>query len=291
MIDASKLTEGDYKLVRNIGLLFLLAIICFVALIIRNRREKRKSKKNIEVKKIVAPSVEPFRTNIKMGYKVLGVDYEVIKLLELGDEDEIKKTSNQAEKIFNSLKNKDKIFDAVELHNLEEKTGFEIETYLLIAYVTVFNKDGVITTEINEEPLSGLKKIEANINLHIGYRYGKLYQAISKKQTDIEENYNDFIKILMLENKLNYSKAESLIDDGISIYELGDTIIAEKIFDLVATIKTDLQPSTLSNFFRKIGDFYISKENKELALKWYKSGLSINPALGVKRLISQLENK
>ena len=274
-----------------LGLLILLVIAYFVALKIRNRREKRKNKKNIEVKKIVAPSVEPFRTNIKMGYKILGVDNEVIKLLELGDEDEIKKTSNQAEKIFNSIKNKDKIFDAVELHNFEEKTGFEIETYLLIACVTVFNKDGVITTEINEEPLSGLKKIEANINLHIGYRYGKLYQAISKKQTDIGENYNDFLKILMLENKLNYSKAESLIDDGISIYELGDTIIAEKIFDLVATIKTDLQPSTLSNFFRKIGDFYISKENKELALKWFKHGLSINPALGVKRLISQLENK
>ncbi len=272
-----------------ISILILLVIACFVALKILNKREK--SKKKIEVKKVFTTSATPFRTNIKMGYKILGVDYEVIKLLELEDEDEIKKTSNQAEKIFNSLKNKDKVFDAVELHNLEEKTGFEIETYLLIAYVTVFNKDGVMTTEINEEPLSGLKKIEANIDLHIGYRYGKLYQAISKKQTDIEENYNDFIKILMLENKLNYSKAESLIDDGISIYELGDTIIAEKIFDLVANIKTDLQTSTLSNFFRKIGDFYISKENKELALKWFKQGLSINPALGVKRLITQLENK
>lgn len=271
-----------------ISILILLVIACFVALKILNKREK--SKKKIEVKKVVTPSGIPFRTNIKIGYKILGVDYEVIKLLDQGDEEEIQKTSNQSEKIFNSLKNKDKIFDAVELHNLEEKTGFEIETYLLIAYVTVFNKDGVMTTEINEEPLSGLKKIEANIDLHIGYRYGKLYQAISKRQTDIEENYNDFIKILMLENKLNYSKAESLIDDGISIYELGDTIIAEKIFDLVATIKTDLQPSTLSNFFRKIGDFYISKENKELALKWFKHGLSINPALGVKRLITQLEN-
>ena len=189
-----------------LGLLILLVIAYFVALKIRNRREKRKNKKNIEVKKIVAPSVEPFRTNIKMGYKILGVDNEVIKLLELGDEDEIKKTSNQAEKIFNSIKNKDKIFDAVELHNFEEKTGFEIETYLLIACVTVFNKDGVITTEINEEPLSGLKKIEANINLHIGYRYGKLYQAISKKQTDIGENYNDFLKILMLENAIGPSR-------------------------------------------------------------------------------------
>ena len=272
-----------------ISILILLVIACFVALKILNKREK--SKKKIEVKKVVTPSGIPFRTNIKIGYKILGVDYEVIKLLDQGDEEEIQKTSNQSEKIFNSLKNKDKIFDAVELHNLEEKTGFEIETYLLIACVTVFNKDGVITTEINEEPLSGLKKIEANINLHIGYRYGKLYQAISKKQTDIGENYNDFLKILMLENKLNYSKAESLIDDGVSIYELGDTIIAEKIFELVSTIKTDLQPSTLSNFYRKIGDFYISKENKELALKWFKHGLSINPALGVKRLISQLENK
>ena len=271
-----------------ISILILLVIACFVALKILNKREK--SKKKIEVKKVVTPSGIPFRTNIKIGYKILGVDYEVIKLLDQGDEEEIQKTSNQSEKIFNSLKNKDKIFDAVELHNLEEKTGFEIETYLLIAYVTVFNKDGVMTTEINEEPLSGLKKIEANIDLHIGYRYGKLYQAISKRQTDIEENYNDFIKILMLENKLNYSKAESLIDDGVSIYELGDTIIAEKIFELVSTIKTDLQPSTLSNFYRKIGDFYISKENKELALKWFKHGLSINPALGVKRLITQLEN-
>ena len=89
----------------------------------------------------------------------------------------------------------------------------------------------------------------------------------------------------------DYARISTLLVLGQSFSKANDLDKMESAFNIIRRDQYDLSPVTISNFYRSVGEVYLELTNKEKALEWFKSGLTINPKLGVKKLIDKLENK
>jgi hypothetical protein len=89
----------------------------------------------------------------------------------------------------------------------------------------------------------------------------------------------------------NYARLETLFAFGEAFFNKKDFEKMSYYFDLIHNDRYELGETTVSNFHRLIGDIYLRHDNKTEGLKWYKSGLKLNPKLGVKKLIANLEKE
>jgi hypothetical protein len=89
----------------------------------------------------------------------------------------------------------------------------------------------------------------------------------------------------------DFARINTLFDLGHAFYKANDVIKMESVFNLIQTEKHDLSPSTVANFYRSIGEIYIELAQTDKALDWLRAGLTLNPKLGVKKLIDKLEKK
>jgi tetratricopeptide (TPR) repeat protein len=65
----------------------------------------------------------------------------------------------------------------------------------------------------------------------------------------------------------------------------------ENTFNKIRKRNYELSPSTVADYYRKIGEIYFELKQNEKSLDWLKAGLILNPKLGVKKLIDKLEKK
>lgn len=61
-------------------------------------------------------------------------------------------------------------------------------------------------------------------------------------------------------------------------------------FNLLRDLSYDLSPATITGFYKLIAEIYLSSNDPQTALSWYKNGLEINPKFAVKNIIKKLES-
>jgi hypothetical protein len=82
------------------------------------------------------------------------------------------------------------------------------------------------------------------------------------------------------------------------LYQLGNAFMQSNALDKMAyyfgyiyNSQFELSPNTVSDYVRYAGEDYYKIGNLTEALKFLKKGIELNPKLGVKKLISEIENK
>jgi tetratricopeptide (TPR) repeat protein len=241
------------------------------------------------------------KINISSKGEFVGIDYDFINLLHFTSEKEREEYIEQIKKTLSYLKIEEGMDSAEAYQKLtdyiytsqEVTMPFLTESLLFKSYtVTKTVKSGV--TEIEEDS----KGIESSGLEKIKYYYPALKFCNINLKRKIDDNFFDFkFEEQLLEDTLqkndlyNYARIESLFAFGNAYFNANDIIMMNKIFDRICSEKYDLSESTIANFYRQIGEIYAALNNNEKAIDWLKMGLKLNPKLGVKKLLANLESK
>ena len=60
-------------------------------------------------------------------------------------------------------------------------------------------------------------------------------------------------------------------------------------YDKILSADFDLSPNTIADFVRAAGEDFYKIGNLPEALKYFKKGLDLNPKLGVKKVVNEIE--
>jgi hypothetical protein len=136
---------------------------------------------------------------------------------------------------------------------------------------------------------SGSQKINSYYSA-LSFATENLKRKINHKFYDFQFEENLINETLSKNNHADFARLNSLFDLGFSFYKSKDLIKMENYFNVIRKEEYDLSPVTVSNYFRSIGEIYIELIDNNKALEWFRAGLILNPKLGVKKQINQLEN-
>jgi tetratricopeptide (TPR) repeat protein len=77
---------------------------------------------------------------------------------------------------------------------------------------------------------------------------------------------------------------------GVSNLKIGLNEKAEKYFDILINLQSDISPLTIAkDFVRPIGELYEDLKLNSKALFWYKKAIELSPNIGLKKKIKELE--
>jgi tetratricopeptide (TPR) repeat protein len=232
-------------------------------------------------------------------YYVAGIDHDFINLMYFKDEVDKSTFIKKIEEVLSKLKI-DNQMDYVTAHkklavynfNADENFIPFLTDSLLVKSIhySKIEYDGKIrTTETPREPDEiGKEKINSYY-LGLNFCSANLLRKIENNFFDFQFEENHINYILQDCDVFNYVRIETLFTLGQAYQKAGLYAKMNNTFDKIRSEVYDLQPSTISKFYRSIGEIYVELKQKEQALDWLKAGLSINPKLGVKKLISSLE--
>ncbi len=144
--------------------------------------------------------------------------------------------------------------------------------------------------EIKEklEPFS----LEPNSYQRVDIIIDKILDKIEKADTNIADDEKELLEILTDSEKLKgrYAELNGYYYLGIANIKIGFTEKAEKYFDTLVNLQTDISKMTIAkDFLRPIGELFEEKENSSKALFWYKKAIEFSPTIGLKKKITQLE--
>jgi len=133
------------------------------------------------------------------------------------------------------------------------------------------------------------------------HKLDKYYTALSVCRFNIygklEAQFFDFdfeetlAKKVFKSDHRNYARIETLFMLGEAFLIAKVVTKADYYFEIIFNDTYDLSGDTVSKFFRQIGDTYLERGNKSAALNWYKKGLQLNPKLGIKKQVTNLEKE
>lgn len=144
--------------------------------------------------------------------------------------------------------------------------------------------------EIKEklEPFS----LEPNSYQKIDILIDQIFEKIEGGEINIADDENELLKILK-ENKTikgRYAELNGYYYLGVANMKIGLTEKAEKYFDTLINLKSDISPLTIAkDFVRPIGELYEERQTNSKALLWYKKAIELSPNIGLKKKIRELE--
>jgi tetratricopeptide (TPR) repeat protein len=170
---------------------------------------------------------------------------------------------------------------------LEEPIPFLIDSLLIETFNIRKDSNGVTETK---SPIvnKGLDKVQ-------GYYPATSFISSSTSlklnfhQTDFSFEEDLYSKHVLTSELRNFANLNATFSLGHAYFAVNSISKAESYFDLIENGTFELQPSTISNYYRTIGELYADIGDRPKAIKWLKSGLTLNPKLGVKKLITKLE--
>jgi len=144
--------------------------------------------------------------------------------------------------------------------------------------------------EIKEklEPFS----LEPNSYKKVDIIIEKILEKIENADTNIADDEKELLEILTDSEKLKgrYAELNGYYYLGIANIKIGLTEKAEKYFDMLVNLQSDISKMTIAkDFLRPIGELFEEKENTSKALFWYKKAIEFSPTIGLKMKITQLE--
>jgi tetratricopeptide (TPR) repeat protein len=234
-------------------------------------------------------------------YKLIGIDHDFIDLFYFKDEISKNDYLKSLQEILDNLHIQAGM-DIVTVQNIiaddNLKNGGEVLPFLAdsLLYdailISSIERDGKIQT--SETPGEGFLIGREKINNY--YAALKFIQVNLDRK--IDTNYFDFqFEEELLNDTLsnsetfNFARIETLVAFGKAYLAAHNFAKMDEVFNIILTEKYDLAESTIANFYREIGETYLKLERSDQALKWLKSGLNLNPKLGVKKLIERIEKE
>lgn len=189
-----------------------------------------------------------------------------------------------------------------------EKTNFISETEKLVSKLKISEQTDLVTgrkkvVDYNieaEEPIPFLNEM-----LSYSLKTNKLdnyYTALNLCSHNLEKktenSFYDFKfeeelinKILEKSDLFNFARVSTLFILGVSFYKANQIKSMENTFNKIRKENYELSQSTVADYYRNIGEIYFELKQNEKSLDWLKAGLTLNPKLGVKKLIDKLEKK
>lgn len=233
--------------------------------------------------------------------KFVGIDYDFINLFYFKNEEEKTEFIESIQNILSRLKITEGM-DYVTAHQKltdynynseEDPIPFLTDTLLFKSFIISKTESGG-KTETREKPSDtkrdGIEKIKSY--------YSALNFCSVNLQRKIESNFFDFQfeeqlidETLQKSDLFNYARIDTLFAFGHAYYKANNLNKMESTFDRIRSEKYDLGASTIANYYRSIGEIYSELKQNEKALDWLKAGLTLNPKLGVKKLVDRLEKK
>lgn len=144
--------------------------------------------------------------------------------------------------------------------------------------------------EIKEklEPFS----LEPNSYQKVDIIIDRILEKIENDDTNITDDEKELLDILTDSEKLKgrYAELNGYYYLGIANMKIGLTEKAEKYFDTLVNIQSDISKMTIAkDFLRPIGELYEERKINSKALFWYKKAVEFSPAIGLKKKIKQIE--
>ncbi len=245
-------------------------------------------------------SVDSARTSntkieLSSAARIVGLDDDFINLIYFPDDHAKQKHRDNINTVLLNLEIKsgadfhkvqDKLIDYNNI-DLNEPIPFLTESLLIEKYDIKKDSYGVTETKSargkkGTDKIQGYYLASSFISINISLK-------LNSKQTDFsfEENlYNSYIDNSELNN---FAKLNSTFSLGFAFFKANNIPKAELYFDKIEKGPFDLQPMTIAGFYRNIGELYADNSDKTKALKWLKAGQTLNPKLGVKKLITKIE--
>jgi tetratricopeptide (TPR) repeat protein len=237
-----------------------------------------------------------FSTSTKSYFS--GIDLDFIDLIYFKDSEKKKKFISDVESFLNKLKINSQT-DEVSGTKLVAENNFGSEE--MIPFLNeIISYDSETTTtkfQINGEEPKEINTNKKSITIDkLNHYYTALNLASYNLEMKVENSYFDLAfeeelikKTLEKAIHTDYARISTLLILGQSFCKANEIDKMESTFNIIRKDQYDLSPVTISNFYRSIADTYLELTDKEKALDWFKAGLTINPKLGVKKLIEKLE--
>ena len=119
-----------------------------------------------------------------------------------------------------------------------------------------------------------------------------LLKKIENGETNIKDVEDELIGILTTNETLKgrYAELNGYYYLGLSNLKIGLPEKAEKYFDILINLQSEISPLTIAkDFLRPIGELYEEENIKAKALCWYKKAIEYSPNIGLKKKIKELE--
>jgi tetratricopeptide (TPR) repeat protein len=256
--------------------------------------EKNSNENDMLSLKATKNELQPNKKETLLLSKIVGLDDDFIEFVYFPDE----QTKQLYKDKINSVLEKFGITNETNFHDvfdilvgfnkkeLDEPIPFLIES-LLIEDFGFKDESKKLSGKIE---IKGLDKINGYYN-SAKFIEGNIVQKLKFKQTDYTFEENLFNKHIINSENNNYVKINSFYNLGYAYFISNNLSNAQKYFAMIESVNFELQPSTISEFYKKVGELYLKHGDKIEALKWLDNGLNLNPKLGVKKLIDKLKKE
>jgi hypothetical protein len=257
------------------------------------------NKKEIEVKNEVENELKQsfnFKATAKLYFS--GLDLNFINFIYFQDVIEKNKFISDVEKLLYRLKINEKTdietgkkLIADYYFDDNEKIPFlnEILCYNLQKTTTYLN---VNNSESSEKSiitnLEDIKKLD-NYYIALNLCLFNIQKKINAGSDDFKFEKELIYKTLEENELFNFARIDTLFCLGAAYYKANQIESMEIVFNRIHEEKYELSLLTIADYYRSIGEIYIDLKQIDKALYWLKSGVNINPKLGVKKIIDQLE--
>jgi tetratricopeptide (TPR) repeat protein len=235
---------------------------------------------------------------LSISYKAFhsGIDMEFVSLIYFKDESDKEIYINEINQFLNNYKisNKtntiERINKIVEFENTGKQIDFLRDVLNYEDYSIVTKNDKVTYSKLGNNSIFGLEKINDYYSA-LNFISTNLQRKIERNCLDFEFENNLFEKVVIPNNMHNYAYAATVtllaIQHDIANQKEKSKYYLDKLFEQKEL--SSLANETLSNFFRKIGEYYFEIKEYEYCLKWLEAGIELNPKLGVKKKIIELK--
>lgn len=232
--------------------------------------------KNEVQKEIKTEPTPEFNSTTSSKAFYTGLDHNFINVIYFKDEIEKNSFISEVEKLVSKLK-------------INEQTDLVTGRKKVVDY----NSDA-------EEPIPFLNEILSytlKTNKLDNY-YTALNLCSHNLEKKTENSFYDFKfeeelvnKTLQKSDLFNFARVSTLFILGTAFYKANQIESMENVFNKIRKENYELSPSTVADYYRNIGEIYFELKQNEKSLDWLKAGLTLNPKLGVKKLIDKLEKK
>lgn len=168
---------------------------------------------------------------------------------------------------------------------------FIAELFIFESYIIKVSKpeETIIETTKGSPGYRGKEKLK-HYYTAVGLASHNIYGKNENGIIDISDEENLVIKTLSDQNK-DFACANILLLLGNSFMMHNNIDKMVFYYEKLFSSDFDLSPTTIADFIRAAGEDFYKIGDTEKALKYLKKGLELNPKLGVKKLVTEIEKK